>query len=157
MADEKNSFGNSVSSLLNGLEGIVSSKTVIGEPVVVGDAVILPLVDMKFGVGAGAFSSEKKNNSAGGLGASVSPCAVLIIQNGMTKVVNIKNQDVTSKIVDMVPDLVNRFTKGRASDPAVDQAVDGVLHPDTKKQKGSSTGTKGSSSGSNRASEKEAR
>lgn len=143
MADEKNSFGSSVSSLLNGLEGIVSSKTVIGEPVRVGDAVILPLVDMKFGVGAGAFNSEKKNNSAGGMGASVSPCAVLIIQNGMTKVVNVKNQDVTSKIVDMVPDLVNRFTKGRSSDPEVDSAVDDILHKGGKKS-GSASSENGS-------------
>ena len=133
MADEKNSFGNSVSSLLNGLEGIVSSKTVIGEPVVVGDAVILPLVDMKFGVGAGAFSSEKKNNSAGGMGASVSPCAVLIIQNGSTKLVNVRNQDAVGKVLDMVPDIIDKIRGTHKDD---DKAVKDVVEKmDLNKEK----------------------
>ena len=38
------------------------------------------------------------------------PSAVLVIQNGNTKLVNIKNQDGVTKILDMVPDFVNRFT-----------------------------------------------
>lgn len=58
--------------------------------------------------------------------------AVLIIQKGMAKVVNIKNQDLTTKIVDMVPDLINRFTSKKADDPAVDEAVDDILNDDKK-------------------------
>ena len=50
----------------------------------------------------------------------------------MAKVVNIKNQDLTTKIVDMVPDLINRFTSKKADDPAVDQAVDYILNDDKK-------------------------
>ncbi len=133
MGKEGNDFNSSVGALLKGLEGFVSSKTVVGDPVKVNDAVILPLVDMKFGIGAGAFEGEKKNNAAGGMGANISPCAVLVIQNGMTKVVNVKNQDLTSRIVDMVPDLVNRFTKGGSQDdPDVDEAVSDILDKDKK-------------------------
>ena len=40
------------------------------------------------------------------------PSSVLIIQNGTSKVVNVREQDGVSKIIDMVPDLVNKFTKG---------------------------------------------
>lgn len=133
MGKEGNDFNSSVGALLKGLEGFVSSKTVVGDPVKVNDAVILPLVDMKFGIGAGAFEGEKKSNAAGGMGANISPCAVLVIQNGMTKVINVKNQDLTSRIVDMVPDLVNRFTKGGAQDdPDVDEAVSDILDKDKK-------------------------
>lgn len=39
----------------------------------------------------------------------MTPCAVLVIQNGTTRLVNIKNQDTITKILDMVPDLVDRF------------------------------------------------
>ena len=46
--------------------------------------------------------------------------------------VNIKNQDLTTKIVDMVPDLINRFTSKKADDPAVDEAVDDILNDDKK-------------------------
>ena len=117
---------------LKGLEGFVSSKTVVGEPIQVNDATIIPLVDMKFGMGAGAFKKNSDNKTAGGIGANISPCAVLIIQKGMAKVVNIKNQDLTTKIVDMVPDLINRFTSKKADDPAVDEAVDDILNDDKK-------------------------
>ena len=126
MEKEEINFGSSVDELLKGLEGFVSSKTVVG------DATIIPLVDMKFGMGAGAFKKNSDNKTAGGIGANISPCAVLIIQKGMAKVVNIKNQDLTTKIVDMVPDLINRFTSKKADDPAVDEAVDDILNDDKK-------------------------
>ncbi len=129
MNKEGNDFSTSVGALLKGLEGFVCTKTVVGEPVTINDTIILPLVDMKFGIGAGAFDSDKKNRAAGGLGATINPCSVLIIQNGMTKVVNVKNQDVTSKVLDMVPDIVNRFTgKGVKTDGAVDEAVSDMLN-----------------------------
>lgn len=136
MAKEGNDFNSSVGALLKGLEQFVCSKTVVGEPVKINDAVILPLVDMKFGVGAGAFEGEKKNNTAGGLGATVNPCAVLVIQNGMTKVVNVKNQDLTSRVLDMVPDIVNRFTSkgGQKVDAEVDEAVSDILNPEKKEE-----------------------
>ena len=36
-----------------------------------------------------------------------------MIQNGSTRLVNIKNQNTVNKMLDMVPDLVNRFTNGK--------------------------------------------
>jgi hypothetical protein len=40
---------------------------------------------------------------------------VLVIQNGTTKLVNIKNQDGLTKVLDMVPDFVDRFAAGKNS------------------------------------------
>ena len=40
----------------------------------------------------------------------MTPSAVLVIKNGSTKLVNIKNQDTITKLLDMVPDVVDRFT-----------------------------------------------
>ena len=40
----------------------------------------------------------------------MSPSAVLVISNGTTKLVNVKNSDGLAKILDMVPDVVNKFT-----------------------------------------------
>ena len=59
---------------------------------------------------------KKKNNAAGGLGGNMSPSAVLVIQNGTTKLVNIKNQDGITKILDMVPDFVNKFLTNKEED-----------------------------------------
>ncbi|MCD7866925.1 MAG: GerW family sporulation protein [Clostridiales bacterium] len=114
--DKENNLKETVSSLFKGMDGFVSAKTVVGEAVHVGDTIILPLVDVSFGIGAGAFEGDKKNNGAGGLTGKMTPSAILVIQNGSTKLVNVKNQDAMTKILDMVPDLVNRFAPGSGDD-----------------------------------------
>lgn len=114
MAD--NNFNNTVESLFRGMDSFITTKTVVGDAVHIGDTIILPLVDVAFGVAAGAFSQEKKNNGAGGMGGKINPSAVLVIQNGETRLVNVKNQDGVTKILDMVPDLVNRFTSKKGED-----------------------------------------
>ena len=48
------------------------------------------------------------------MGGRISPSAVLVISNGTTKLVNVKNQDGVTKVLDMVPDLINRFAPGRS-------------------------------------------
>lgn len=112
---ENNIFNTTVESLFKGMDGFITTKTVVGDAIHVGDTIILPLVDVSFGVGAGAFTEDKKNNGAGGMGGKISPSAVLVIQNGTTKLVNVKNQDGLTKVLDMVPDFVNRFTAGKES------------------------------------------
>ena len=59
MANENN-FKDTVNSLFKGLDTFISAKTVVGEAVHVGDTIILPLVDVTFGVGAGAFEGGQK-------------------------------------------------------------------------------------------------
>lgn len=136
MEKETNNFNTSVEALLKGMNSFVTSKTVVGEPVCVNDAIILPLIDVQFGVGAGAFagnnSGRNKNNAAGGAGAKMSPNAVLVIQGGYTRLISVKSQDTVTKIIDMVPDVINRFTsKGKpAEDPAVEAKVDEILSPE---------------------------
>ena len=110
--ENENNFKETVSSLFKGMDGFVAAKTVVGDAIHVGDTIILPLVDVSFGVGAGAFAGEKKNNGGGGLAGKMTPCAVLVIQNGTTKLVNVKNQDGLTKVLDKVPDFVNRFAPG---------------------------------------------
>ena len=122
---QENNFNTTVQSLFKGMDSFITTKTVVGEAVHIGDTIILPLIEVSFGVGAGAFCQEKKNNAAGGLGGKVTPSAVLVIQNGCTKRVNIKNQDSITKILDMVPDFVNKFTNRNTSkeQPATDESA----------------------------------
>ena len=121
MAD--NSFNNTVEYLFKGMDSFITTETVVGDAIHIGDTIILPLVDVSFGVAAGAFSQEKKNNGAGGMGGKINPSAVLVIQNGVTKLVNIKNQDGMTKILDMVPDFINKFTSGKDTDDIIDDVV----------------------------------
>lgn len=116
----ENHFSSMIDTLFKGMDQFVTSKTVVGEPVQAGDAIIVPLIDVTCGMAAGAFSEKtmEKQKGGGGMSAKMSPSAVLVIQNGVTKVVNIKNQDAITKAIDMAPDLINRFMGGK---PAVSE------------------------------------
>lgn len=126
----ENNFTGVIESLMKGMNAVIGTKTVVGDATQVGDTIILPLVDVSFGVGAGATAGDKKNGGGGGFSAKMSPSAVLVIKNGSTKLVNIKNQDTVTKILDMVPDVVDKITsKFGGSDEAdeeVNEAIDGV-------------------------------
>lgn len=129
--DEKKNIASSMDSLMKGMETFLSSKTVVGEPIYLGDAIILPLVDVSFGCASGAAAGGKnqKEGTVGGMNGKITPSAVLVIQNGTTKLVNIKTTDNVSKLIDMVPELVNKFTTGKerkvtVSDEEVKKAVE---------------------------------
>ena len=125
MADN---FQNTVESLFKGMENFITTKTVVGDAITVGDTIILPLVDVSFGVAASAKSEDKKNNGGGGMGGKISPSAVLVIHDGTTKLVNVKNQDSMTKILDMVPDFVNKFMPGSRTKKENSPEVDAAIH-----------------------------
>ncbi len=68
-----------------------------------------------------------KNGGMGGMSGKMSPSAVLLIKNGQTRLVNIKNQDSVSKVIDMIPDLVDRFTTPKQEMMSDEEAVDAAF------------------------------
>ena len=109
----ENQFPSTVDALFKGMDHFITSKTVVGEPVKVDEnTTIIPLVDVTCGMAAGSFAQSAKTNGGGGMSAKMSPSAILVIQNGMTKLVN-----AVTKVLDMVPDIVNRFTGGNDITP----------------------------------------
>ena len=111
---ENNNFSASVESLFKGMDAFLTTKTVVGDAVQVQDGtIILPLVDVSFGVGAGAFANGEagKNNAAGAMGGKMTPSSVLVIKDGSVRLVNVRNQDMVTKVLDMVPDIVDKFVK----------------------------------------------
>ena len=102
----ENKLLDTVETLFKGMDSFISTKTVVGDPIEAGGAIIIPLVDVSCGMGAGAFANSSKE-----------PVAILIVQNGITKLVNVKNQDILAKIIDMIPELINKFAaKDKISD-----------------------------------------
>lgn len=124
MADGNNNFKNTVEALFKGMDGVISSKTVVGDAIQMNGMVILPLVDVSFGIGAGSFLADKKEKGMGGIGGRITPSAVLVIQDGKTKLVNIKNQDTMTKILDLVPDIVDRFTADKNENMTEEDIMD---------------------------------
>ena len=104
-------LGNNLEILMNKMEDFVSSKTVVGDPVTIGEVTLIPLVDVSVGVGSG---SGTNGAGGGGLGAKITPSAVLAIADGRVQLVNIKNQDAVSKLVDMVPGIAAKLNFGSA-------------------------------------------
>lgn len=104
-------LNSSLEVLFNKMEGFISSKTVIGEPINIGDVIIVPLVDISVGVAAGSYERKEKNNenSGGGLGAKLTPSAMLVVQNGSVQLVDVKNKNSVNKLIDMVPGVVSKF------------------------------------------------
>lgn len=109
--------------LLGKLEGFITTKTVIGEPIHIDNTILVPLVDVSFGLAAGSsavqkFTERNKDKQrrveggtdagAGGLGAKISPSAMLVIQNGTTQLISIKGQDSITKLIDMIPGLISK-------------------------------------------------
>lgn len=119
----ENQFPSTVDALFRGMDNFITTKTVVGEPVKIdANTTIIPLVDVSCGMAAGSFAQSAKTNGGGGLSAKMSPSAILVIQNGMTKLINIKHQDAMTKIIDMVPDLMNRFMGKDVSPEAMEKA-----------------------------------
>ena len=106
--------------LLKGMEGFVTTKSVVGQAITMEDGtVLLPLVDVTFGVAAGAFNKDAKRDDdsksktlrdrvAGGLGGKMSPFAILVIKDGNTRLITVKDNDTLTRIVDMAPEVLNR-------------------------------------------------
>ena len=56
----ENQFTSTIESLFKGLDQFVTTKTVVGEPVQVGETIIVPLIDVTCGMAAGAFAEGGK-------------------------------------------------------------------------------------------------
>lgn len=126
-------FGSTVEALLNGMNTVLSTKTVVGEATRIGDTIILPLVDVTFGVAAGSNASAGKDTdrnatgAAGGIGGKMTPSAVLIVnKDGYVKLVNVKQQDSVTKVLDMIPDIISKFA-GKGATVSDKDIVDAVF------------------------------
>ena len=108
----ENNFTSNLETLFGNLDSFISSKTVVGEPIHVGDVIMLPLVDVLFGVGTGATNTTEKSSKdqdVGGLGAKITPSAVIVIKGNTVQLVNVKNQDALSKLIDMAPGVMAKL------------------------------------------------
>ena len=131
MADQikKNDFNSTVTALFKGMDAFLTSKTVVGDPITVGDTTIIPLVDVNFGVGAGAMGNAKgTNNAGGGMGGKLSPTAAIIIRGSEIRMMPVVDESTLSKVIDMVPGVVGKvqdfLNKKNASKQAEKEAVE---------------------------------
>ncbi|MBQ5952284.1 MAG: GerW family sporulation protein [Lachnospiraceae bacterium] len=104
-----------MNELFRSMDGFMNSKSVIGEPIHVDGATILPIVDVSFGCGAGSSARDRKDGAMGGLTGKVGASAVLVIENGTVRLLNVKNQDTITKIIDTVPGILDHINAKKNS------------------------------------------
>lgn len=116
---------NLVKTSLGEIQKLLSTKTVIGEPIVVEGATLIPLVSIGFGFGAGGGQGkgegrQKGEGMGGGSagGAGIRPIAIIIIhKDGSIKVESIKGglASALDRMADMVPQVIEKW-KGKNKD-----------------------------------------
>ena len=90
---KENNFNQTVDTLFQGMDGFISTKTIVGEPINVNGVLIIPLADVQFGVGAGAFASQDGKSNAGG------ECVEHGIKEVVVFAVSHKNRDAEDRAV----------------------------------------------------------
>lgn len=135
----ENNFDSTMAALFKGMDGFITSKTVVGDAIHFDDGTtLLPLVDVSFGAGAGAFKNEgkKKNNGVGAMSGKITPSSVLVIKDGTVRLVNIKNQDTITKLLDLIPDLTEKFSAmlGKKSKEKAEKAEEVGAVPETEEE-----------------------
>ena len=105
---------------MNRVKELVDANTVVGEPIVTGEGVtIIPVSRISVGFGSGGTDFASKNASApknfgGGTaaGVNVDPIAFLIVRKDTVRLLPCMNGPYgpVEKLVDLVPELVDRFS-----------------------------------------------
>ncbi len=100
------------------IERMLSSKTVVGEPITVEGTTLIPLVSIGFGfgVGAGEGNDPKKGVGSGGGtggGGGVKPVALVVVDKSGVRVEPIKG--AAASIVEKMADVAGKLAQRKAA------------------------------------------
>ena len=115
-------LGVTLQALFQGMEGLLQSKTVVGEPIEIGNTLMIPLLEISAGLASGALKNNAHNNGAGAMSVKAAPVAMLIIQGERVRLVNVKNQDIFTRLLDLIPEAIDKIRKGPVSEDAKESA-----------------------------------
>ena len=111
--DNKTPIAESMETLFDYLEKFFKTETVIGEPIIVGETTLIPVISVSFGCGGGGGNGkdEKGNDGGGagvGVGAKITPDAIVVIKGDSVTMLPIKDRNNFDKLVNMMPDIVKK-------------------------------------------------
>ena len=121
MSEVKHPIENLMMTAMTSLESMVDVNTIVGDMVSSPDGtVIIPVSKVCFGFAAGGseFNTNKLNkysentklpfSGGSGAGVHISPVAFLTVKDGQVKLLNINGTTSVDKLIDLVPDVVNK-------------------------------------------------
>jgi uncharacterized spore protein YtfJ len=115
-----NTVRENLDTLFQKLEKFLKTETVVGQPIVIGEITIIPIITVSFGCGTGAGDGngrDAKNGSGSGSGAGlcsgakISPTAVLVVKNGDVTVHPIRERNGLENLLNKVPDIMEQIKK----------------------------------------------
>ncbi len=120
------------------LERLVSTKTVVGEAMVVGDTTIVPVTKVSFGFGSGGGEGKKMGEEegfggGGGAGAKIEPVAFIVISPEGTKMMTLTGQTDFGKILESVPELIEKIKAMKKSKKGESSGDDSEPGEETEK------------------------
>lgn len=110
-----------VDALVDHLERLITTKTIVGDPITSGNIQIIPVMSASFGYGTGIGEGTEPGKSGGGkgsgggAGAAITPTALILVQNGEAKVYSLGKKGMIDKLTEMLPDVMAKFGKKEAS------------------------------------------
>lgn len=104
--------------LFNKLQNFLKTETVVGEPIIIGDTTLIPIISVSFGCGTGygGGTDDKGSNGSGGglgVGAKVTPNAMVVIKNDSVTMLPINDKSNIESLLEMVPGIVSKFKKDK--------------------------------------------
>lgn len=115
-----------IKNTLNEIQELMSSKTIVGDPIQAGEHIVIPVSKVTFGFGGGGGEgSDKKNTGFGqgvGGGWSIEPIAFVVVGKDGAKLMTIgdresiagKLMDLAPKVMDSVKDMMDKKETGSA-------------------------------------------
>ena len=97
-----------IKNVMDELENVMHSKSVIGDPITSGDYTVIPVSKVSFGFGAGGGGSNqiKKGKNCEGVGGgwNIEPLAFLVVGIDGARLYSLKQDEtIMGKLFDMAP------------------------------------------------------
>lgn len=117
-----------MNTAMSSIKDMIDVDTIVGEPISTGiDTLIIPISKVSFGFAAGGsefkgetineYSKKEKEEQVqyrlpfgggSGAGVSIEPVAFLVVSNGMVKLLPVTHDSYVDKLIDYVPDLLEK-------------------------------------------------
>ncbi|HWP95431.1 MAG TPA: spore germination protein GerW family protein [Syntrophomonadaceae bacterium] len=109
-------FKENIEALISRLENMAQAKTVVGDPIVSNGKTIIPLLSVRMGLGVGGGEGNAPQQGvgkgdAGGAGLSLSPAALLIIDESGVQVYALNKKGCLDKLTEMIPEVMSKMGK----------------------------------------------
>ena len=111
---------NNLEQIFESFKEMIKVETVVGQAVHIGDAILVPFVDVTFGFGTGGLNGKTENgrNSLGsGGGARLEPAAILVIKGDRVEMFSIKKDGYQASafenLIAMAPEIIDKMKKDK--------------------------------------------